>query len=68
MLSGIIILLLRMYISVLPSFLILFISVILTVISIIKGSLSIIHLFQFYMPSGTKAKREKYIYNIIYLD
>ncbi|CAK58245.1 unnamed protein product (macronuclear) [Paramecium tetraurelia] len=61
LLSGILILLLRMNISMLPSFLILFVSVILTVISIIKGFLAIIHLIQFYMPSGTKARRDKLI-------
>lgn len=48
-----------MDISILPSFLILFVSVILTVISILKGFLAIVHLIQFYMPSGTKDKREK---------
>ncbi|CAD8178979.1 unnamed protein product [Paramecium pentaurelia] len=63
-LSGILILLLKMDISILPSFLILFVSVILTVISILKGFLAIVHLIQFYMPSGTKDKREKLIKNI----
>ncbi|CAD8196021.1 unnamed protein product [Paramecium octaurelia] len=64
LLSGILILLLRMNISMLPSFLILFVSVILTVISIIKGFLALIHLFQFYMPSGTKARRDKLIKSV----
>ncbi|CAD8111354.1 unnamed protein product [Paramecium sonneborni] len=59
--SGILILLLRMNISRLPQFLILFISVILTLISLLKGFLAIIHLIQFYMPTGTKSRRDKII-------